>query len=65
MIRALLLEHPSLAAVIIATLSGWAVIRIARKMTFEGVGIEDGGGYSALLITALMINLAAVSIALP
>ncbi len=64
MSRELLLEHLSLVALIVALLSGWAAIRLARKMTFEGVGIEDGGGYTALLLTALMITLAAASVAL-
>ncbi len=53
-----------LVAMLTAAASSWAVIRIARKMTFEGVGFDDGGGYTALLITALMINLASVAVAL-
>jgi hypothetical protein len=53
-----------LAAAITAIVSGWAVIRLARAMSFHGVGLEDGGGYTALLIAALTINLAAVTVAL-
>ncbi len=60
----MVLSQLQLVAVLTAAASGWAVIRIARKMTFEGIGFEDGGGYTALLITALMINLAAVAVAL-
>lgn len=60
----MMLSNPQLVAMLTAAASGWAVIRIARKMTFEGVGFEDGGGYTALLIAALMINLASVAVAL-
>jgi hypothetical protein len=53
-----------LIALLVAAASGWAVIRVARLMSFHGVGFEDGGGYTALLLVALTVNLAAVSVAL-
>lgn len=49
---------------LIAACSGWGVIRIARRMSFDGVGFSDGGGYTALLIAGVMINLGSVTVAL-
>ncbi len=60
----MLVQHIKLAAMLVAAVSGWAVVRVGRKMVFEGVGVQDGGGYSALLMAAVMINLGAVSVAL-
>jgi hypothetical protein len=51
-------------AMLVAALSAWAVLRVARKMSFEGVGLDDGGGYTALLMAGVMINLASVTVAL-
>jgi len=58
------IEYLRLVATPVAALSGWAVVRITRKMMFDSVGFEDGGGYTALLMAALMINLGAVAVAL-
>jgi hypothetical protein len=57
-------ENIKVIAMLVAAVSGWAVIRVGRRMVFEGVGVQDGGGYSALLMAAVMINLGAVSVAL-
>lgn len=64
MIRLFVLEHITLVAVTVAVVSGWAVVRLARRMAFEGVGLDDGGGYVALLLVAVTVNLAAVAVAL-
>jgi hypothetical protein len=53
-----------LVAAAVALISGWATIRITRLITFQGVGIEDGGGYTTLLLVVLSVDLAAVAVAL-
>ena len=60
----MIVEHVRLFAMLIAACSGWAVVRVAGRMGFEGVGLADGGGYAALLLVGVMINLAAVTVAL-
>ena len=60
----MMLEHVQLVAMLVAVVSGWATIHVARAMTFQGVGLQDGGGYAALLIVTLSINLAAVTLAI-
>jgi hypothetical protein len=60
----MLVRHLTLVAMLVAASSGWATVRICRKMTFEGVGFEDGGGYTALLLAVVMIHLGAVGVAL-
>ena len=60
----MVVEHMKLFAMLVAAVSAWVVIRVVKKMSFEGVGFEDGGGYTALLLAAVTINLGAVSVAL-
>lgn len=60
----MILEHIGLFATATAAASAWAAVRTGRKMQFEGVGIQDGGGYAAILLTAVVIHIAAVSVAI-
>lgn len=60
----MVVDRLHLAAMLIAAGSAWGVVRIVRKMTFESVGLEDGGGYTALLMAGVMVNLIAVGVAL-
>jgi hypothetical protein len=52
-------------AVVVALGTGWATVKIARKTIFDGVGVEDGGGWAALLMIAVGVTLAAAGLALP
>jgi hypothetical protein len=54
----------SLLAALVAALSGFAVVRTGKSMMRDGVEIQDGGGWAALLIAELCVNFAAVGVAL-
>ena len=54
----------SLLAALVAALSGFAVVRTGKAMTRDGVGVQDGGGWAALLIAEVCVNFTAVAIAL-
>ncbi len=54
----------SLLAALVAALSGFAVVRTGKAMMRDGVGIQDGGGWAALLIAEVFVNVTAVAVAL-
>jgi hypothetical protein len=54
----------TLLAVLIAAISGFAVVRTGQSMMRDGTEIQDGGGWAALLITEVCVSFAAVGIAL-
>ena len=54
----------SLLAALIAAISGFAVIRTGGSMMRNGVDLQDGGGWAALLITEVCVSFAAVAVAL-
>ena len=54
----------ALIAALVAAACGYAVVRQGRMMMNEGVSIEDGGGWAALLITEVCCCFAAVAVAL-
>jgi hypothetical protein len=54
----------SLIAALIAAISGFAVMRTGRTMMRNGVELQDGGGWAALLITEVCVSFAAVGVAL-
>jgi hypothetical protein len=54
----------ALIAALIAALSGYAVVHHGRKMMHEGIGLEDGGGWTAILITEVLCCFSAVAAAL-
>ena len=54
----------SLVAALVAALSGSAVVRTGRAMMRDGVELQDGGGWVALLIAEVCVNFTAVAIAL-
>lgn len=39
------------------------MVRHARPMLHEGVGVDDGGGWTALIITEFIITFAAAAVA--
>lgn len=54
----------SLLAALVAALSGFAVVRTGKTMMRDGVDLQDGGGWAALLIAEICVNFAAVGFAL-
>ena len=54
----------SLIAVLVAAISGYAVVRTGRTMMGNGIELQDGGGWAALLIIEVCVSLAAVCVAL-
>jgi len=64
------MDHPtmpttkSLVAALVAALSGFAVVRTGKAMMREGIEIQDGGGWAALLIAEVCITFTAVAVAL-
>lgn len=64
------MDHPtmpamkSLVAAVVAALSGFAVVRTGKAMMREGVDIQDGGGWAALLIAEVCVSFTAVAVAL-
>lgn len=54
----------SLLSVLVAALSGFAVVRTGKAMMRDGVEIQDGGGWVALLIAEVCVSFTAVAIAL-
>ena len=54
----------SLLAALVAALSGFAVVRTGKTMMRDGVELQDGGGWAALLIAEICVNFAAVGFAL-
>jgi hypothetical protein len=57
-------SHRALIAALVASVSGYAVLRTARGMVDGGFSIEDGGGWAALLIAEICCSVTAVAVAL-
>ena len=47
-----------------AAISGYAVVRTGKAMMRDGIEIQDGGGWAALLIGEVCVSFAAVGVAL-
>jgi hypothetical protein len=54
----------SLLAGLVAAISGYAVVRTGKAMMRDGIEIQDGGGWAALLIGEVCVSFAAVGVAL-
>jgi hypothetical protein len=54
----------SLLAALAAAISGFAVVRTGKTMMRDGVEIQDGGGWAALLIAEVCVSFAAIGVAL-
>ena len=54
----------TLVAALIAAISGYAVVRTGGAMMRSGVGVQDGGSWTVMLILEMTVNLAAVGVAL-
>jgi hypothetical protein len=54
----------SLIAALIAAISGFAAVRTGGTMMRNGVDLQDGGGWAAILITEVCVSFVAVAGAL-
>ena len=54
----------SLIAALIAAISGFAVVRTGGAMMRNGVDLQEGGGWAAIVITEVCVSFAAVAVAL-
>jgi hypothetical protein len=60
----LVLAHRVLLATLVAAGSAYAMLRHSRQMMFEGVSLQDGGGWAALVMVEFTVALAALAFAL-
>jgi hypothetical protein len=51
----------TLVAMIVAALSGWALIHHSRVMLHNGITAAEGGGWTALILVEFMVHGIAVS----
>jgi hypothetical protein len=54
----------ALFAALVAACSGYSVVRHGKRMMHEGVTVEEGGGWTAVLISEALVCFAAVGVAL-
>lgn len=54
----------TLAAMIVAALSGWAVVHHSRAMLHNGITAAEGGGWTALILAEFTMHGIAVACAL-
>jgi hypothetical protein len=54
----------ALLAMLVAVTFGYSMIRHAGRMMHEGVGLEEGGGWTALILAEFMIAMGGVAGAL-
>ncbi len=57
-------SNVALVAALAAAVSGWGVVHHGRRMIHEGVTVEDGGGWVALLLTEFMVSFSAACVAI-
>ena len=57
-------SHRVLVAMLVAVTGGYAMIRHARQMLHEGISLEDGGGWTALVLTEFLVAMSGVAVAL-
>lgn len=56
-------QHTGLVATLVAVGAGWSTIRHCRRLLHDGVGFDDGGGWTAVIMTEFMVFLVAVGAA--
>jgi hypothetical protein len=54
----------SLVAALVAAVSGWGVVHHGRALMFNGTTLQDGGGWTAIILTETMISLGAAAFAI-
>jgi hypothetical protein len=54
---------PTLVAMLVASLTGWGIVRHCKAVLNNGIGFADGGGWAVILLVETMVFLAAVNVA--
>jgi hypothetical protein len=57
-------DQVALIAALVAALSGWGVIHHAKTLMHNSIGLQDGGGWTALILVESMISLGAAAFAI-
>jgi len=59
-----MVNQVSLFAALVCALGGWLFVRHGRQMLRAGVTLEEGGGWTALLLTEFMVSMVAACVAI-
>ena len=62
--KTMLVAHRALISTLVAAGCGYAMLRHSKAMLFHGVGLRDGGGWTALVMTEFVAAFGSISIAL-
>ena len=54
----------TLTAMLIAALAGWGVVRHGKALMHHGTSLQDGGGWTAIILTEAMVSLGAAAFAI-
>jgi hypothetical protein len=54
----------TLVAIVVAVAAGWGVVHHGRALMHDGTTLQDGGGWTALILTETMVSLAAAAFAI-
>lgn len=54
----------ALTAALIAALAGWGVIHHGKALMHHGTTLQDGGGWTAIILTETMVSLGAAAFAI-
>ena len=54
---------PTLIAMLVASFTGWGIVRHCKAVLNNGIGFADGGGWAVILLVETMVFLAAVNVA--
>lgn len=54
----------ALVGMLVAAVAGFSMIRHARQMLHDGTSLEDGGGWTALVLAEFVVAMSAVAFAL-
>jgi hypothetical protein len=49
---------------LVAVVVGRSMVRHARRMLHEGISLEDGGGWTAVVLVEFVVAMGAVAVAL-
>lgn len=58
------IQYPVLVAMTFSAGAGWLTLHHCRILLHQGVGVEDGGGWTALILVEFVACMVAVSVAL-
>jgi hypothetical protein len=57
-------DTASLIAALVAAVSGFAVIHHGKALMFHSTSLQDGGGWTAIILAETMISLGAAAFAI-